>query len=105
MDQLPIGNQQPLVARAEGSKMSQKDAVYKIIMDTVEATKVPVSVLKDTSNRSVEKKQANMRIKSAILAALKTGEISLKTEKTEAQLKAYSASLLSNWLKRDKRFA
>jgi predicted metal-dependent TIM-barrel fold hydrolase len=90
---LPVGNVKNVI--------SQKEAVYTAVMNAVK-----ISDLSDgqtlaqyvNTNKTVKK-----AIKNEILVGLTNGTVTLRTSKTEKELKKYASGLLNNHLAKDAR--
>lgn len=80
---------------------NQKEAVYSTVTKVLAENKVQFEEGHDVVGSMIDKDMRST-IVSILCAGFEAGEIELKSE--QENLKSYTNSLLSNWLRKDKRF-
>lgn len=88
-----------VVTVAEG-KISQKDAVYKYVTESLAGTTLPEGV----KLREMVTKDVRKVVRTRLFNAIKVGDIKLAKTYDDSKLKKYCSGLINNWLKKDSRF-
>ncbi len=91
----PVAEAAPTVAKA-----SQKDAVYKFVLEALEAKPAEGQTLKDLVTKETRKV-----VRQKLFTAIRANEVSFSKQKTDSDLKKYCSGLINNWLKKDPRFS
>jgi hypothetical protein len=81
------------------SKMKQREAVYQAVRSVLEADE---GSFEDGQRVSLSKEQRHDVIEK-LLDGFKNGTVELGTEYEDKDLRAYTSSLLNNWLRKDTR--
>lgn len=80
------------------AKVSQKDAVYNFIMESVGTQVEAGGKVKELLTKEVRKV-----VRQKLFAAVKSGDVKISKEKTDSALKKYCSGLINHWLGRDDR--
>jgi hypothetical protein len=82
------------------NKLSQKDAIYKYALDALNGAVIPEGQkLKDLINKEIRKV-----MRQRLFLSFRSGEVNLRDGFDDSKLKKYCSLIISNWLKKDKRF-
>lgn len=82
------------------AKVAQKDAVYRIITETLGT----VALAEGQKLKDLVTKEVRKAVRPRLFSAIRAGEIRLKKPMDDSKLKKYCSGLINNWLKKDKRF-
>jgi hypothetical protein len=82
-------------------KQSQKDAVFTAV--TAVLSENGLVFEENTNFNTLMNKDLRSQVNNILIEGFKSGTIDLDKSCTDAELKKYSSSLQSNWLRKDKR--
>lgn len=81
-------------------KLSQKDAVYKYVVEALGSADKP----EGTKLRDLVTKEVRKIVRTRLYIGLKNGEIKISDAANDSKMKKYASGLINNWLKKDERF-
>lgn len=82
---------------------SQKEAVYLNTLNVLELDGEKLRTL-EKPLRELLTKSVQKQVRQKLFEGFKRKSISLKSEKTDSELKKYCSNVLKNWIARDSRF-